>query len=94
MSRIQWNEKSLTWEKGETLLEALERQQIDIPSSCRAGSCHSCLVQAIQGIPSLEAQIDLKERWVKQGLFLACQSHEPRDMVLGLPGEDLHLLRG
>lgn len=90
MKSIKINDQVLTWKHKESLLDALERQEIDIASSCRAGACHSCLMRCVEGAIPAEAQAGLKEAWRQQGLFLACQCTEPRDMSLALPGEGLN----
>jgi NAD(P)H-flavin reductase/ABC-type phosphate/phosphonate transport system substrate-binding protein/polyferredoxin/ferredoxin len=81
--------RTLGWREGESLLESLERQQVDIPSSCRAGACHSCLVKAEQGTPPAMAQLGLKENWKQQGLFLACMCTDPRPLSIALPDSGL-----
>ncbi|MFM2417158.1 MAG: hypothetical protein RL385_1881 [Pseudomonadota bacterium] len=77
--------RSLSWREGESLLDALDRQKAHIPSSCRAGACHSCLVKAERGTPPGMAQLGLKDTWKKQGLFLACLATDPRPLSLALP---------
>jgi ferredoxin len=34
---------------GETLLDALERENIDVPFACRAGSCGVCTLPVLEG---------------------------------------------
>ncbi len=91
MPALLWGEKPLTWDAGESLLEALERQGIPVASSCRAGACHACLVQCVKGEAPPEAQRGLRETWRKRGLLLACQAREPRDLVLNAPDAGVNI---
>ena len=40
---------------GTNLLDALNQAGVAVPYSCRAGSCHACLVRCVRGEP-----VDLK----------------------------------
>ena len=39
--------------KGSNLLDALNDAGLNVPYSCRAGSCHACLVRCLQGEPQV-----------------------------------------
>ena len=65
---------------GSNLLDALIGAGIAVPYSCRAGSCHACLVRCLDGQPD-DAQpqaltIDKRE----QGWRLACQCRVTGDL--------------
>lgn len=63
----------LTVEPMSNLLDALHRGGIDVPYSCRAGSCHACLVRCLRGEP-LDAKPEaLSGQLRDQGWRLACQ---------------------
>jgi len=70
--------------EGETVLEALERQGVVLPSSCRAGACQTCLVRARAGRPTPESQSGLKDTLVAQGYFLACMCRPREDLEIAL----------
>lgn len=57
---------------GETVLECLERNGVEMPSFCRAGVCQSCMLKAVDGQPSPKSQAGLRDAWKRQGLFLSC----------------------
>ncbi|WP_417775416.1 iron-sulfur-binding ferredoxin reductase [Stutzerimonas xanthomarina] len=64
-----------TWHvaNGSNLLDALNDAGLNVPFSCRAGSCHACLVRCLRGEP-LDARpqaLDLTRRL--EGWRLACQ---------------------
>lgn len=62
------------------LLDALLAAGIAVPNSCRAGSCHACLVRCLQGEPE-DAQPDaLSAAQRQQGWRLACQCRVVDDL--------------
>lgn len=65
-------------EQGKSLLETLETKGFTVPSSCRAGVCQSCLMQATEGAPPAAAQKGLKPSLQEQGYFLACRCYPER----------------
>ncbi|MCL6270366.1 2Fe-2S iron-sulfur cluster-binding protein [Sansalvadorimonas sp. 2012CJ34-2] len=73
MALIQFGEQQINNAPDETLLDTLLRKNIRVPWSCRAGLCHSCLVQATQGTIPPEAQHGLTQDQIQQRLLLACQ---------------------
>jgi CDP-4-dehydro-6-deoxyglucose reductase len=73
----------------ETVLEALEREGVPVMSSCRAGVCQSCLMQATDGQLPPKAQQPLKESLRAQGYFLACVCVPEGNLSVALPGAGL-----
>ena len=67
---------------GETVLESLLRQGVDVPNYCRAGACQSCLLRAQAGAVPPVAQQGLKSTLVEQGYFLACLCRPEQDLEL------------
>ena len=67
---------------GETVLEALLRQGVDVANSCRAGACQSCLLRAACGTVPPVAQKGLKTTLVEQGYFLSCVCRAEGDLEL------------
>lgn len=57
-----------------TVLEAAEEAGVDIPFSCRVGTCGTCKVKLLSGEVDMEVQEGLTEEEKKQGLILACQA--------------------
>ena len=64
-----------TWpvEKGSNLLDALNDAGLNVPFSCRAGSCHACLVRCLQGEPQDARPQALDSARRLEGWRLACQ---------------------
>ena len=65
---------------GSNLLDALNEAGLSVPYSCRAGSCHTCLVRCLSGEP-LDAQPEALEAGKRaQGWRLACQCRVAGDL--------------
>ena len=74
--------------EGESVLQTLTRVGVRIPSSCSAGICQTCMMQAMHGTPSAKSQESLRLPQREQGLFLACVCKVGSGEVLeaALPG--------
>lgn len=58
----------------ETVLEVAETLDVDIESSCRAGSCGTCKVKLLSGNVEMEVDDGLEEEDKAGGYILACQA--------------------
>ena len=76
MAHITYDDKRIELDKGQTVLSALLDNGYEIPNSCRAGACQSCMMQVVEGEVPENAQKGLKDTLKAQGYFLAC-SCEP-----------------
>ena len=72
MAHIIFDDKRIELDQGQTVLSALLDSGYDIPNSCRAGACQSCMMQAVDGNIPDSAQQGLKDTQKAQGYFLAC----------------------
>jgi NAD(P)H-flavin reductase/ferredoxin len=72
------------WEvaPGSNLLDALNGAGLSVPYSCRAGSCHACLVRCVQGEPDDALPEALAQDKREQGWRLACQCRVASDLVV------------
>jgi NAD(P)H-flavin reductase/ferredoxin len=66
--------------EGSNLLDALNQNGVAVPYSCRAGSCHACLVQCTQGLPADNRPDALSAEQRQQGWRLACQCQVVEDL--------------
>lgn len=85
MATITYNDTSITVEPNTPLLDSLEKANFSIPYSCRAGVCHSCMMQSDDAIPT-HAQQGLSASQKAQGYFLACACIPENDMSVQLKG--------
>ncbi|MGB8275715.1 MAG: 2Fe-2S iron-sulfur cluster-binding protein [Alphaproteobacteria bacterium] len=72
---------------GETVLDALLRHGVEIPYSCRKGTCLICTVKCVSGNPTPAAQEPLPETLRTQGFVLACQFAPEGDAEIA-PADD------
>ncbi len=87
MKQITLGTTSITCQSDETVLDALLRENIQIPNGCRQGVCQSCLMRSLDNPPPVSAQIGLKDTLQIQNYFLACLCHPQQDMTLALPDQ-------
>jgi NAD(P)H-flavin reductase/ferredoxin len=80
MANVFYEDRQYTLLPGETVLDGLLRQGVNVPNSCRAGACQSCLMRDAAGKPPAAAQQGLKESLKAQGYFLACQCKPQADL--------------
>jgi len=82
--KITIGERRIDCQQGESLLDALLREQVDIPYACREGACQSCMVRSLLGSPPPEAQKGLKDVLQHQNYFLACLCLPHADMTISI----------
>jgi NAD(P)H-flavin reductase/ferredoxin len=87
MFKLTIAEKSYSCLEGETVLDALLREKVDISYICKLGSCQTCMVRCLDGIPPAIAQSGLKDTLKKQHYFLACRCQPTADMTIKLPDQ-------
>lgn len=80
MATIHYQGQSYECREDETLLEAMLRQGVDFPFSCRGGICRVCMHRAESGAVPAAALKGLDETQREQGLFLPCRCRPTEDM--------------
>ncbi len=85
MSKLTVDQKHYACQSGETVLDALLRQDVDVSYACKKGSCHSCILKCVDSLPPAEAQRGLKDTLKSQGYFLGCLCVPEQDMIVKLP---------
>ncbi len=82
MPELRAGDRQWSVAAGSNLLDALNEAGVTVPYSCRAGSCHACLVRCIRGEP-LDARpeaLDAEKR--DKGWRLACQCRVVDDLAV------------
>jgi Na+-transporting NADH:ubiquinone oxidoreductase subunit NqrF len=87
MHTLTIDQKHFTCHADETVLDTLLRENINLSYACKKGTCNSCMVRCVVGIPPSAAQAGLKNTLRKQNYFLACQCHPDQDMSIRLPDQ-------
>ena len=72
------------------ILEAAEDNNIELPYSCRAGSCSTCLGKIQKGTIDQPDQTFLDEDQIGNGFVLTCVAYPTSDVTLS-PHEEENL---
>lgn len=77
---LYYGERAIVPLQGETVLNALLRVGIDVPFSCKAGVCHTCLSLCTEGDIPEKAQRGLASHLLEKRYFLPCKCKAVNDM--------------
>ncbi|AYC34121.1 iron-sulfur-binding ferredoxin reductase [Pseudomonas cavernae] len=80
MPELHAGDRSWSVAAGSNLLDALNSAGVAVPYSCRAGSCHACLVRCQQGEPQDAKPEALAAERRAEGWRLACQCRVVEDL--------------
>lgn len=89
LSNLLFNGQIYQCRPEETVLDALLRQKVEVPYSCKRQSCMTCMMQSLNGPPPIQSQRNLKETLQRQNNFLACACIPEGDMEIALIDEIL-----
>ncbi|VVO43501.1 iron-sulfur-binding ferredoxin reductase [Pseudomonas fluorescens] len=82
MPELRVGERQWSVAAGSNLLDALNQAGVAVPYSCRAGSCHACLVHCLRGQPSDSKPDALTVEQRQCGWRLACQCQVVEDLQI------------
>lgn len=71
-----------------TILDAADKEGLDVPYSCKGGVCCTCLARVKEGEVSMELNYSLTDKEVASGLILTCQAH-PKTAVVKVDFDDI-----
>jgi NAD(P)H-flavin reductase/ferredoxin len=88
MSAISFAGRSFPVAPQQSALDALLAGGVEAPHSCKAGTCGSCMMRAVEGAVPERAQAGLKASWKAQGYFLPCVCFPDSDLSVAQVGSD------
>jgi len=81
MATVRFGEYACELQEQESALDGLLRSGAPVSHSCKAGTCGSCMLRAVEGAIPARAQAGLKDSWKARGYFLPCVCHPDEDLV-------------
>jgi CDP-4-dehydro-6-deoxyglucose reductase, E3 len=88
MPTVRYEHHSCELRDGESVLDGLLRNGVPVAHACKAGSCGSCLLRAVEGEVPAQAQAGLKDSWKARRYFLACMCRPEGNLTAAAVGSD------
>ena len=85
---VEGEENTFECDEETLIIDQAEEEGIDMPYSCRGGSCSTCAGKIIEGTVNQEDQSMLDDEQVEDGYVLTCVAYPTSDVTVELGKEE------
>lgn len=86
--KTPWGDETFQCNDDQIIMDAAEDLDIELPHSCRAGACDTCVGRLISGSVDQADQTFLDDSQVNHGFVLLCVTYPKSDCVISTHEEE------